>query len=86
MIYRYDNFVKLFEGELKVINRIREVREKLGLSQVELSRRAHIASPNLSAIEHGERKAWPKARRRLARALKCPESYLFPENGGHDAE
>lgn len=68
-----------------MINRVKEYRERAGLSQVELSRRARIASPNLSAIEHGERKAWPKARRQLARALKCQESELFPENGGHNA-
>ena len=77
--------ISFVKGGLNMVNRIREVREKLGLSQVELSRRARIASPNLSAIEHGERKAWPKARRRLARALKCQEGYLFPENGGQDA-
>ena len=68
-----------------MVNRVREVREKLGLTQVELSRCARIASPNLSAIEHGERKAWPKARRRLARALKCRESDLFPQEGSNDA-
>ncbi len=68
-----------------MVNRVREVREKLGLTQVELSRRARIASPNLSAIEHGQRQAWPKARRRLAKALKCRESELFPEEGGTDA-
>jgi len=68
-----------------VINRVKETREKAGLSQVELSRRARIASPNLSAIEHGDRKAWPKARRRLAKALSCQENYLFPEEGGQDA-
>ena len=62
-----------------MVNRVREVREKLGLTQVELSRRARIASPNLSAIEHGQREAWPKARRRLARALKVTEKELFPE-------
>lgn len=64
-----------------MINRIREVREKLGLSQVELSRRARIASPNLSAIEHVERKAWPKPRRRLARVLGVPEAELFLDGG-----
>lgn len=62
-----------------MVNRVREVRERLGLSQVELARRARLAGPNLSAIEHGQRKAWPKARRRLARALKVTEQELFPE-------
>jgi uncharacterized protein len=58
-------------------NRIREIRMKLGLSQAELARRTHIASPNLSAIENGHREAWPKLRRRLVRALKITESELF---------
>jgi putative transcriptional regulator len=60
-------------------NRIRELREGLGISQVELARRAHIASTNLNAIENGRLLAWPKVKRRLARALKCTESELFPE-------
>ena len=60
-------------------NQVRQTREQLGLSQTELARRTRIAAPNLSAIEHGQRAAWPKAKRRLARALKCRESDLFPE-------
>ncbi len=66
-------------------NRVKEFRELAGLSQVELSRRARIASPNLSAIEHGHRKAWARARWQLARALKCTEAELFPEEGDQDA-
>lgn len=66
-------------------NRVKEYRERAGLSQVELSRRARIASPNLSAIEHGRREAWPRARWRLAKALRVTESELFPdEKGGSD--
>lgn len=60
-------------------NQVREFREKAGLSQAELARRSRTASPNLSAVERGERQAWPKLRRRLARALKCSESDLFSE-------
>ena len=60
-------------------NRIREFREEFGLSQVELARRAHIASTNLNAIENGRLLAWPKIKRKLARVLKCTESELFPE-------
>jgi len=71
-----------------MVNRVREVREQLGLSQVELARRARLAGPNLSAIEHSQREAWPKARRRLARALKCTEAELFPSQskGGSDGD
>ena len=53
-----------------VQNRVREYRQKAGLSQTELARRSHVASPNLSGVERGDRAAWPKLRRRLVKALK----------------
>ena len=68
-------------------NRVKEFREKAGLTQVELARRARIASPNLSSIERGRLLPWPKVKRALAKALKCTESEIFPsERGGQDAE
>jgi transcriptional regulator with XRE-family HTH domain len=60
------------------MNKIRQTREAAGLTQVELARRAHIASTNLSAIERGKLVPWPKARKALAKALKIPEPELFP--------
>ena len=63
-------------------NRVKEFREKASLTQVELARRARIASPNLSSIERGRLVAWPKVRRTLAKALKCTESELFPDEKG----
>ncbi|MBN2074213.1 MAG: helix-turn-helix domain-containing protein [Dehalococcoidales bacterium] len=70
-------------GVIKMENRIREFREKAGLSQVELARRAKVASTNLSSIERGQLMAWPKLRRRLARALKVAEADLFPVEVGN---
>ena len=69
------------------MNRIRQTREEAGLTQVELARRAHMASTNLSAIERGRLVPWPKARKALAKALKTPEPELFPaeESGVSDA-
>lgn len=68
-------------------NRIKEFRERACLSQAELARRVHVASPNLSAVENDQRVAWPKLRRRLARSLKTTQEELFPaEKGGQDAE
>ena len=61
-------------------NRVREYREKSGLSQVELARRARMASPNLSAIECGRLAPWLKVKRKLARALKTTPEELFPES------
>jgi len=59
-------------------NLVKEFRERAGLTQVELARRAHIASPNLSSIERGRLAPWPKIKSRLARALKTTEAELFP--------
>lgn len=63
-------------------HRVREYREKAGISQVELARRARIASTNLSAIECGKLAPWPKVRRALSKALKVPENELFPDEKG----
>ena len=69
-----------------VENRLKEYREARGLSQVELSRLARVAAPNVSAIERGRLLPWPKVKRRLAKALRCTEADLFPENGGQNAK
>jgi transcriptional regulator with XRE-family HTH domain len=60
-------------------NRIKEYREKLGISQVELARRARMASPNLSNLEKGRLAPWPRIKRTLARVLKTTPEELFPE-------
>lgn len=68
-------------------NRIREFRKRSGLSQVELARRARIASTNLSAIECGRLAPWPKIMRKLVRVLKTTQEELFhTEEGGKDGE
>ena len=59
-------------------NRVRETREKAGMSQVELARRARMASTNLSSIECGRLAPWPKAKRSLARVLRYSQAELFP--------
>lgn len=69
-----------------VKNRVKEYREKAGLSQAELARRAHVASPNLSQVENDQRVAWPKLRRRLARSLNTSESELFPQEAVVDGQ
>jgi len=60
-------------------NRLKEYREKAGLSQTELAWRARIAGQNISAIERGTLAPWPRARKALAEALKVTETELFPE-------
>ena len=63
-------------------NRVKEFREKAGLTQVELARRARIASPNLSSIERGRLVAWPRIKRALAKALRVAPEELFPNEKG----
>ncbi|HUW45599.1 MAG TPA: helix-turn-helix transcriptional regulator [Dehalococcoidia bacterium] len=63
------------------MNKVRKIRESKGLSQVELSRLSKIAAPNLSAIERERVVPWPKAKERLAKALKVSSTELFPGNG-----
>ena len=62
-----------------VRNRLKEYREKVGLSQTELGWRAKMAGQNISAIERGTLAPWPRARKALAEALNVSETELFPE-------
>ena len=60
-------------------NRLKEYRERAGLSQTELAWRAKMAGQNISAIERGTLAPWPRAKKALADALKVTETELFPE-------
>ena len=62
-----------------VHNRLKEYREKAGLSQTELAWRARMAGQNISAIERGTLAPWPRAMKVLAEALNVSETELFPE-------
>jgi len=59
-------------------HKLREYREKAGMSQTELAWQVHIACTNLSAIECGRLAPWPKVKKALSKALKVPEDELFP--------
>jgi len=63
------------------MNRLTEIRKQKGLSQLRLAMLTGIQPPDLSRIETGRLKPYPSWRKKLARALKVPESELF---GGED--
>jgi len=69
-------------------NRLKEYREKAGLSQTELGWRAKMAAQNISAIERGTLAPWTRAKKALAKALNISESELFPEENrdGKDSD
>jgi putative transcriptional regulator len=57
------------------------VRRKLGLSQLELGKRAGIHSTAIVQVERGHRKPWPKFRKLMATELCVLEEELFNING-----
>jgi transcriptional regulator with XRE-family HTH domain len=67
-------------------NRIREQREKLGISQSRLACMIGIAGSTLSNLELGKWKPYPKARRDIAEALGVTEEELFPEGDKRSPE
>ena len=56
-------FQKYFWEINMVNNRLKEYREKAGLSQTELAWRAKMAGQNISAIERGTLAPWPRAKK-----------------------
>lgn len=57
------------------------IRRKKNFSQKELAKRIGEIASNLSQIECGYRKPWPKVRKTIAEALECSEDDLFGQDG-----
>jgi transcriptional regulator with XRE-family HTH domain len=74
-----NSFLKIFLENVMIRNRLKEYREKAGLSQTELAWRSRMAGQNISAFERGTLAPWPKAKKALAEALQVGEDELFPE-------
>lgn len=66
-------------ADLNVIcaHRVREFRERLGLSQDELAHRAGLHRTYIGAIERNERNITLRTLARLAAALKCRAADLL---------
>jgi transcriptional regulator with XRE-family HTH domain len=64
--------------------RLRQARERLGISQIELGRRAgldpSVASPRINQYEQGQHVPHHATARRLAEVLGVPTAYLFAED------
>lgn len=57
--------------------RLREERQKRGLSLVDVCRMTGIAPGDLSNVERGRQTAFPSWRQRIAEAFGLPEEVLF---------
>ena len=58
-------------------NRVRVIRQALGISQAELARRVGVNASLLSRAERGEIRPWPRLRRATADAIGVSEMVLF---------
>ncbi len=67
------------EEQQRLAERLRDVREYLGLSQQFVAEHAGIARVAISAIENGKRRVEATELARLARLYKYPIDYFFEE-------
>lgn len=64
------------------MNRIKAIRERKRLTQVELSAKALISQPYLHDLENNRRGAKPETYERIAAALGVDVSELFEQEAG----
>lgn len=67
---------------MRLPNRIREIRERLGLSQAELAARIKTSQPQIDRLEKAQRSLRDTWMRRLAAGLECEPADLISEPGG----
>lgn len=60
------------------MNKLKEIRNEKGFSQLRLAMLTGIAPGDISRIENGWIRPYTGWRKRLARALGTPETQLFP--------
>ena len=66
--------------------KLREVRERKFLSQQELADLTGLSKPNISRLENGHQKPYPKTVRRLAEALGVAPEELVDWGAGAEGE
>ncbi len=66
-------------------DRIRSIRRRQGLTQVQLASEANVNQGHLSSIERGDHVPRPSTIRAIAVALGVPEAVLVGPGEGHDA-
>lgn len=61
------------------MNRIKEIRVRLKVSQIDLARRAEVSQPFMHDLENNKRGARPETYQRIADALNCSVVDLMKE-------
>ena len=70
---------------MRVLSRLREIREREALSQEDLAERAGLTRVTVTRIEGGQ-PARPSTTRRLARALRVRPSDLMEQGAEHGSK
>jgi len=63
------------------LSRLKEHRERRGLTQEELAKLSDVSRPTIAALELGYRRAYPRTAAKLAKALR-----VKPEKLGRNGE
>ncbi len=71
-------YIRLVADNTKAPNRIRELREAIGMSQAELARRINVTPPALQKVETGSRGLDQHWMRRIAPVLGVTPADLLP--------
>jgi transcriptional regulator with XRE-family HTH domain len=71
-------YIRLVTDNTKAPNRIRELREAIGMSQAELARRINVTPPALQKVECGTRGLDQQWMRRIAPVLGVTPADLLP--------
>lgn len=74
-----NGYIRLVTDNTHAPNRIRELREAIGMSQAELARCIHVTPPALQKVEVGSRGLDQQWMRRIAPALGVSPAELLPE-------
>jgi len=61
------------------MNNLRSIRRAKDFSQYKLARRIGLQQPTISLIENGFKNPSSETRRKIARALRCKISEVFPD-------
>ena len=74
------------KGKIKMKTRLRVLRFKKDIPQIQLSIKTGIHFSTLSRIEHGYIKPTPEQKKKLAKALNVDEDWLFPPENEKSVE
>lgn len=75
---RQTGYIRLVSDNTISPNRIRELRDAIGMSQAELARRIHVTPSALQKVEIGARKLDQEWMRRVAAVLDVSPAEILP--------